>query len=163
MYPNSVSPFIPQGGHYECGFGNSRITNYMASDGGSLSEVTSSPRCAVQRQLTNYWMGKTPCSKGIICSNAISVSIKATIKKGWGVTVAPLHISGEENYMTDIPSRSFGGNLACSCKKDTDLLNLFNTNPPFPNQASCTVFSPSNTASMKFISVPRMQHFVMGE
>ena len=65
--------------------------------------------------------------------------------------------------MTDIPSRSFGGNLACSCKKDTDLLNLFNTNPPFPNQASCTVFSPSNTASMKFISVLRMQHFEMGE
>ena len=46
---------------------------------------------------------------------------------------------------------------------DTDLLNLCNKNSPFPNQASWTVFSPSNTASMKVISVLQMQHFEMGE
>ena len=28
-----------------------------------------------------------------------------------------LHISGEENSMTDIPSRSFGSNIAWFCKK----------------------------------------------
>ena len=65
--------------------------------------------------------------------------------------------------MTDIPSRSFGSNLAWFCKNDTDLLNLFNKNFPLPNQASWTVFSPSNAASMKVISVLRMQHFEMGE
>ena len=46
---------------------------------------------------------------------------------------------------------------------DTDLLNLFNKNPPLPNHASWTVFSPSNAASMKIISVLRMKHFEMGE
>ena len=44
-------------------------------------------------------------------------------------------------------------------KNDTDLLNLFNKNPPFPNQASWTVFSPTNAVSMKVIAVLRMQHF----
>ena len=33
--------------------------------------------------------------------------------------LTPLHISGEENAMTDIPSRSFGSNLAWFCKKMT--------------------------------------------
>ena len=65
--------------------------------------------------------------------------------------------------MTDIPSRSFGIYLSWFCKNDTDLLNLFNKNPPLTNQASWTVFSPSNTVSMKVISVLRMQHFEMGE
>ena len=65
--------------------------------------------------------------------------------------------------MTDIPSRSFGSNISWFCKNDTDLLNLFNKNFPLPNQASWTVFSPSNSVIMKVISVLRMQNFEMGE
>ena len=36
-------------------------------------------------------------------------------------------------------------------------------NPPLTNQASWTVFIPSNAASMKVISVLRMQNLEMGE
>ena len=77
--------------------------------------------------------------------------------------MTPLHISGEENYITDIPSRSFGSNFAWFCKNDTDLLNVFNQIFPFPDQASWTVFSPSKSAVMKVISVLKMQNFEMGE
>ena len=108
-------------------------------------------------------MSKTPCSEGIISINATSAIINATIKKVWVSLLAPLHISREENYMTDIPSRSFGSNLSWFCKNDTDLLNLFNRNNPLPNQASWTTFRPSNAASMKVISVLRMQYFEIGE
>ena len=56
MRTNSVLPclarlykrIIPQGGHNKFGFGNGRITNTMAIDGGSLSKVTIIPRCDVQ-------------------------------------------------------------------------------------------------------------------
>ena len=65
--------------------------------------------------------------------------------------------------MTDIPSRSFGSNLSWFCKTDTDVLNLFNKIFPLPNQASWTVFGPSNAVSMKIVSVLRMQHFEMDE
>ena len=65
--------------------------------------------------------------------------------------------------MMDIPSRSFGSNISWFCKIYTDLLNLFNKISPFPKQASWTVFSPSNTVSLKFISVLRMKHFEMGK
>ena len=58
------------------------------------------------------------------------------LKKAGASPLTPLHIAGEENPMTNIPSRLFGSNLAWFCKNDTDLLNLFNKNFPLPNQAS---------------------------
>ena len=85
------------------------------------------------------------------------------LKKAGASPLTPLHISGEENSMMDIPSRSFGSNIPSFFNNDTDLLNLFNKNFPFPNQSSWTVFEPSNAVSMKVISVLRMQHFEMGE
>ena len=70
---------------------------------------------------------------------------------------------GKKKYMTDIPSHSFGINFAWFRKDNTELLNLFNKNFHLPNQASWAVFSPSNAASMKVISVLQMQHFEMAE
>ena len=48
-------------------------------------------------------------------------------------------------------------------EKNTDLLKNFNKNFPLPNQASWTVFIPSNAVSMKVISVLQIQNFEMGE
>ena len=107
IHPNSVSPcldiiykiIIPQGGHYKFGFGNGRINNAIASDGGSMSKITSSPRCAVQLQLTCYWMIKEPCIEVINDRNAISVSINATIQQGWDITVDTFaHYWGRKFY-----------------------------------------------------------------
>ena len=84
------------------------------------------------------------------------------LKKAGESRLKPLHIAEEENSMTDIPSRLFGSNFSWFCKNDTDVQNLFNIIFPLPNQASWTVFSPSNAASMKVISVLQMQHFEMG-
>ena len=108
-------------------------------------------------------MGKTPCSEGIIGINATSESTNATIKKVWSITIDTFAHFWEYNSMKGIPSRSFGSNLDWFCKNDTDLLNLSNKKPPFPNRASWTVFSPSNAASVKVISVLRMQHSETGK
>ena len=158
MHTNSVLPWLPRwyrriillGQHYKFGFGNGRITNVMASDGGSLSKVTSSLCCVLQWKLAHYWMGKTPCSESIVVSNATSTRINSTNKKGWGIIVDTFAHYGEENSMTDIPSRSFGSNLSWFCKNETDLLNLFNKHFPLPNQASWTTFSPSNAVTKRF-------------
>ena len=138
MHPNSflsclarrLKTIVPQEGHYKFGFGNGRITNAMTSDVGSLSKVTSIPRCAVQWQLTHYWMGKTPCSDGIMVAMQLVWALTIRLKKSGASPLAPLHIAEEENSMTDIPSRLFGINLAWFCKNDTDLLNLFSKNFP---------------------------------
>jgi hypothetical protein len=74
-----------------------------------------------------------------------------------------LHIAGEQNAMTDIPSRSWGSNPAWLCDTDDDLLNLFNEKFPLPNQQSWTVFRPSNAICTRVLSVLRMKDISMGE
>ena len=99
-------------------------------------------------QFTHYWMVNTPYREGFIDRNADSASINNTIKKVWVVTVdAFAHFWGRKFY--DRYSIWF-------CKNNTDLLNLLNKTISLPNQASWTVFSPSNSVSLKVISVLQM-------
>ena len=111
---------------------------------------------------TIVWV-KRLVSRGSLVSTQLVQALTLRLKKAGASPLTPLHISGEENYMTDIPSRSFSSNLAWFLKNDTDLLNLFNKNLPLSNQASWTVFSPSNAASVNVISVLRIKKFEMGE
>ena len=106
---------------------------------------------------------KLLAAKGSLIAMQLVWALTLRLKRDESSPLTPLHISGEETYMTDIPSCLFGSNLAWFCKNDTDLLNLFNKTSPLPNQASWTVFGPYNAASMKVISVMGMQHFEMGE
>ena len=53
------------------------------------------------------------------------------LKKAGASPLTPFHIAEEKNAIKYIPSRSFGSNIYWSFKNDTDLLNLFNKNPPF--------------------------------
>ena len=78
------------------------------------------------------------------------------LKKGRASPLTPLQIPGEENAMTDIHHARLAVIFLGFVKNDSDLLNLFNINPPLPNQSSCTVFIPSNTVIMKVILVLRM-------
>ena len=107
---------------------------------------------------TTGWVKRLAARRSLVSMQLVQ-ALMLQLKKAGASPLTPLHISREENSMTDIPSRSFGSNLAWFCKNDTDLLNLFNKNPPFPNQASWTVFSTSNAAIMAVISVLRMQHW----
>ena len=106
-------------------------------------------------------MGKRIAARGSLVAMKLVRAITLRLKKVGASLLTSLNISGEENAMTDIPSRSFGSNISWFCKNDTDLLNLFNKNFPLPNQASWNVLSPSNSVSMKVISVLWMQHLEM--
>jgi hypothetical protein len=72
--------------------------------------------------------------------------------------LTPLHIPGERNRMTDIPSRSFGSEPKWHCTSDDALLTLFNSEFPLPNQQSWTVFRISHEIFTKVLSVLRMKH-----
>ena len=55
-----------------------------------------------------------------------------------------LHIAGEKNEMTDVPSRSFGSEPKWHCKTDSELLDLYNSLFPLPNpKDSWTVYQLS--------------------
>jgi hypothetical protein len=70
-----------------------------------------------------------------------------------------MHIPGHQNTIVDVPSHSFGSHPAWHCATDSDVLTLFNSMFPLPNQQSWTVFSPNYEVAMQVISVLQMQPF----
>ena len=77
--------------------------------------------------------------------------------------LTPLHIEGKRNAIADVPSRSFGSNPAWTCASNTDLLNLFNSRFPLPQQKSWTVYHPNCAVVMRVISALRMKPFVLDD
>jgi hypothetical protein len=77
--------------------------------------------------------------------------------------LTPLHIEGKRNAIADVPSWSFGSNPAWMCASNTDLLNLFNSRFPLPQQKSWTVYHPNCAVVMRVISALRMKPFVLDD
>jgi hypothetical protein len=76
--------------------------------------------------------------------------------------ITPLHIAGEENSMTDIPSRSFGSKPKWLYKSNP-VLTLFNTLFPLPNQNSWTAFQISYAVGTRVTSVLQTKEFTLDE
>ena len=66
--------------------------------------------------------------------------------------LSTLHIPGDKNAMTDIPSRSFGSVPKWKCESDAELCTLFNSLFPLP-QNTWTVFRPSKKIISRIFSV----------
>ena len=77
--------------------------------------------------------------------------------------LTPLHVTGSKNAMTDIPSRSFGSTRKWHCESNDELLTLFNSSFPLPNQASWMVYQPSHAISMRVISILRTRDSTLAE
>jgi hypothetical protein len=88
-----------------------------------------------------------------------ALALRAKLQKACPLT--PLHIAGKQNAIADIPSQSFGSNLAWHCKTNNELLTLFNSTFPLPAQQSWTVFHLNCKTVTRVISALRMQHFVL--
>ena len=108
-------------------------------------------------QPTVHWVQRM-ASKSSAVAGQLLRALALRLKMKGAAPLTPLHIAGEENAMTDIPSSSFGSVPKWHCKNDTDLLHLFNTKFPIP-QSSWTVFHPTNA----IFFVLRMQDTTMEE
>jgi hypothetical protein len=74
-----------------------------------------------------------------------------------------LHIAGEHNSMTDVPSRSFGSDPKWHCTSDNQFLTLYNSLFPLPSQESWNHFRLSSAILTKVISILRTKDFTMAE
>jgi hypothetical protein len=72
-----------------------------------------------------------------------------------------LHIAGNQNQMTDIPSRSFGSESKWHFKTNKDLLTFFNSHFPLPTQNSWSVCQPASAIATRVISILRMKPFTL--
>jgi hypothetical protein len=74
-----------------------------------------------------------------------------------------LHIAGQANAMTDVPSRSFGSEAKWHCTSDRSFLTLYNSLFPLPNQESWNLFRLSCAAITKVTSILRTKAFTLDE
>ena len=113
-------------------------------------------------QPTVSWVQRL-ASKSSVVAGQLVRALALRLKMTGASPLTPLHIAGVQNAMTDIPSRSFGSENKWHCKNDAELLNLFNSQFPLPNQASWSVYRPSRGIYMRVLSVLRMQVTSMDE
>jgi len=102
-------------------------------------------------------------TRGSMVSAHLIRALALRLKLNGTCPITPLHIAGEENSVTDIPSRSFGSKPKWHCKSNTDLLTLFNNLFPIPPQNSWTVFQISYAVGIQVTSVLQMKDFTLEE
>lgn len=90
-----------------------------------------------------------------------ALSLRMHITKASPLTT--LHIAGERNSMTDVPSRSFGSDPRWHCPTDAQFLTLYNSLFPLPSQESWNLFRLSSATSTRVISILRTKDFTMDE
>ena len=121
-----------------------------------VCEIKSGTHVALfsDNQPTVSWVQRM-ASKSSDVAGQLVRALALRLKSSGASPLTPLHIRGIHNAMTDIPSRSFGSEKKWHCKTDAELLKLFNSSFPLPQQASWTVYRPSIEIFMKVLSVLR--------
>jgi hypothetical protein len=85
------------------------------------------------------WVTRLASKKSTIAEHLIQ-ALALHLKSQWACPLTPMHIEGKHNAIADVPSRLFGSNPVWHCNIYSDLLTLFNSMFPLPNQLSWTVF-----------------------
>ena len=111
---------------------------------------------------TVSWVTKMASKKLKVAAQLVrALALHLKFKQSCPLT--PVHIPGIENALTDIPSRSFGSVPEWTCQSDSELLTLFNSKFPLPNQASWTVFRLDTRVTTRVISALRMRCITLEE
>jgi hypothetical protein len=108
------------------------------------------------------WVQRLATRGSLVLANIIR-ELALHLKLHGTCPITPLHIAGEENSMTDIPSRLFGSKKKWHCKTNDELLTLFNFLFPIPNQTFWTVFQLSYAIGMRVTSLLLMTDFILEE
>ena len=111
---------------------------------------------------TVHWVQRLAAKHSVIAMQLVR-ALALRLQLAHASPLTPMHIAGVNNSLTDIPSRSFGSEVAWHCKTDDQLLTLFNRMFPLPNQACWTVFRISSKLAMRVISILRMKAFTADE
>jgi hypothetical protein len=109
---------------------------------------------------TVSWVKRMACRSSLIAEQLLRVlALRINTQRSCPLTT--LHIAGDQNTMTDIPSRSFGSNPKWHFKTEHDLLTFFNSSFPLPNKNSWSVCQPTSKMTMRVISILRIVPFTL--
>jgi hypothetical protein len=107
------------------------------------------------------WIKRLASCKLLVAEHfvqALALQIKA--KKTCPLTT--LYIEGKLNWISGVPSRSFGSTPAWHCTSDESFLTLFNLLFPLPTQNSWTGFQLNSKVVMRLISTLWMKNSYLG-
>jgi hypothetical protein len=113
--------------------------------------------------LSNYspmvgWVERLVSKRSTVAEHLIQ-ALPMHLKTNRTCSLTPMHIPEHQNTIADVPSCSFGSHPAWHCATDSNLLTLFNSMFPLPNQHSWMVFCPNYEVAMHVILALRMQSF----
>ncbi len=109
---------------------------------------------------TVSWVQQMACRSSLVAEQLIHVlTLRFNLQNVCPITT--LHITGDQNSMTDIPSRSIGSEHKWHFKSEHDLLIFFNCNFTLPLQNSWTVCQPTSAIAARVISVLRITPFTL--
>ena len=109
---------------------------------------------------TVSWVQRMASRSSLVAEQLIRVlALRFNLHKVCPITT--LHIAGDQNTMTNIPSRSFGSEPTWHFKMDLGLLTFFNVTFPLPHKNSWTVCKPTSAIAMRVISFLRMTPFTL--
>jgi hypothetical protein len=87
------------------------------------------------------WVQRMASCSSLVAEQLICVlALRFNLHKVCPITT--MHIAGDQNAMTNIPSRSFGSEPKWHFKTDLDLLTFFNVTFPLPHKNLWTVCQP---------------------
>jgi hypothetical protein len=108
------------------------------------------------------WVQHMAMPSSLLAEQLIRIlALHFNLQRVWPITM--LHICGDQNSMTDIPSRSFRSKPKWHFKLEENLLTFFNVNFPLPNQNLWTVCQPTSAIATRVISFLRMTPFTLEE
>jgi hypothetical protein len=111
---------------------------------------------------TVSWVQRMACRSSLVAEQLIRVlALRFNLQKVCPITT--LHIAGDQNSMTNIPSRLFGSEHKWHFESENDLLTFFNSNFTLPTQNSWTVCQPTSAIATRVISVLRMTPFTLDD
>ncbi len=106
------------------------------------------------------WVTRLAAKQSLVAEHLIQALVLC-LKAMHSCPLTPMHIEGKRNRIANVPSRSFGSKPAWTCMDNKELLTLFNTRFPLPQQRSWTVYRPNCAVVVRVISALRMKHFVL--
>jgi hypothetical protein len=113
---------------------------------------------------TVSWVSRLTSRQSTVASRLLGLgALTLRLKHNKCCPLTPMHIKGDENAITDIPSRSFGSNTAWNFRSNHDLQIFFNTHFSLPKENSWTVFQLNSKIYMRVISILRMRPFELAD
>jgi hypothetical protein len=109
---------------------------------------------------TVSWVERLASKKSIVAENLIQ-ALTLRLKVNHSCKLTPMQIEGKRNAILDIPSCSFRSNPTWVCMSDSDLLTLFNSLFPLPEQQSLTIYHPNCMMATRVTSILQMKSFAL--